>query len=111
MEETLRVFLDASVLYPVSLRHLLMRLVGDSKLMFVASRFSSDGVLTDTWIVGLATLMRDLEILHGALFARNNIAKVVRDIEDALLTDAAWPSDFGRPDLPARNVQFQDSLP
>lgn len=27
MEETLRAFLDASVLYPVSLRHLLMRLV------------------------------------------------------------------------------------
>jgi hypothetical protein len=84
---------------------------GDSEFSFLASRFSPDGVLTDTWTVGVATIKRDLESLHGALFARNNIAKVVRDIEDALLTDPAWPSDFGRPDLPARNVQFQDSLP
>lgn len=85
--------------------------LGNRTLTFVASSFSSDGVLTDTWTVGVATIKRDLEILRGAAFARDNIAKVVRDIEDALLADLAWPSDFGRPDFPARKVQFQEDMP
>jgi hypothetical protein len=84
---------------------------GNSKFSFLASRFSSSGVLTDTWTVGLATIKRDLAILHGASFAKNNLAKVVCDIEGALLTDPAWPTDFGRPDLPARIVQFRETLP
>jgi hypothetical protein len=43
---------------------------GDSKIPFAASRFSSGGVLTDTWTVGLATIKRDLESLYGAAYAR-----------------------------------------
>jgi hypothetical protein len=78
----------------------------DVDFSFRATRYLVEGSLTDTWRIDFGTLRRVLIAGHGESFVREHIETLKRNIKEALLTDPAWPADFGHPELPARNVSF-----
>jgi hypothetical protein len=95
-----------------------------------ASRLDDDDAPTATWVVAfredfIVPMMKDDGAYHrnpqtgrvelivkrkapqwGGIFTPKLIAIIKTNIESALLSHPIWLSDYGRPDVPARSVEF-----
>jgi hypothetical protein len=84
----------------------------DVDLGVIASRFSRDQVLTDTWLIdwtGKTDGIRNYK--DEVVIPKEIVLNSRRQIESALLTNPTWPDVFGRPYLPPRSVCFDEHDP
>jgi hypothetical protein len=85
---------------------------GAVEFPFIASRFSRDRVLTDTWTIDWTNKTDGVKDYKGEIAVRPEDTATARpDIEGALLADPSWPDDFRRPDLPPQSVCFDEHDP
>jgi hypothetical protein len=65
----------------------------------------NDGrLLTDTWTVNFRDAM--IAPKKGIALSPDLMGRIKSSIDAALLSNPLWPSNYGRPDLPARSVNF-----